>query len=201
MKRKTGVAALISIMLAAALSAMLVLAACEALGGAEEPQTNLARPYISIQPESRSLYTTDDISGLELKIDIWDWESSDGSISYQWYQFEDINEYCANIATGVAGGTAIRGATGRSYTPTVTPTAGKKYYFYVMVTNTNSDALDVTRASIQSEVATIAFSKPGDPLVPIISRNPANANYGWGRSLNALKVEARLPRLDDGVAP
>jgi len=196
MKRKTGVAAFTGIMLAAALTVMLVLAACQQLGEAEEPQKNLAMPYISIQPESRSLYTTDDISGLVLKVDVWEWEPSDGSISYQWYQFEDINEYCAN-----GKGTEIGGATEKIYTPVITAEAGKKYYFYVMVTNTNSDALDKPTDFIQSEVATIAFSAPGDPLVPIIVRNPANASYGWGRSLNALKVEARLPRLDDGVAP
>jgi hypothetical protein len=177
------------ILLVAVLAA--VLAACQ-LGGAEEPQKNLTRPYISVQPESGSFYINDYTAPI-LKVEVWDWSSLDGSLSYQWYQFEDMEEYCTN------GGTAISGATGTSFTPSVTPTAGKQYYFYVNVTNTKSDALDIPSASIQSEVAALSFSAVGDPLFPIIVRHPANARYAWGRALNAAKVEAKLPKDANGV--
>jgi len=189
MKKKLGLAAVISIML----TAMLVLASC-GLSGAEDPLTNLARPYISVQPESRSFFT-DNYEPYTLKVELWDWVAKDGKITYQWYKFEDVDEYCEN------GGTAIDGATGASYNPTdITPTADKVYYFYVVVTNTNSETLDITSATIQSEIATIAFSAPGkntSPLFPLVSRSPANASYGWGRALNALKVDARLPKVTD----
>jgi len=189
MKKKLGLAAVISIML----TVMLVLAAC--LSGAEEPPTNLARPYISVQPESKSFYTND-YQPYELKVEIWDWEDNEGSITYQWYQFDDIDEYCLN------GGTEISGARNSRYTPNVTAENDKVYYFYVVVTNTNSNTLDITTASIQSEVATIAFSAPGknsSPLFPIISRSPSDASYGWGRALNALKVDARLPKITNNL--
>jgi glucuronoarabinoxylan endo-1,4-beta-xylanase len=189
MNKKIGVAAFISIILAAA----LVLAACE-LGSAEDPLKNLSRPFISVQPQSKSFATNAYTTPHILSVDIWDWDDKDGELTYQWYGFEDINIYCQN-----GSGTEISGATESSYTPNITATAGKKYYFYVVVTNTNKDAGDVTSASIQSEVATIAFSAPGDPLVPVISRNPADASYGWGRALNALKVEAKLQRASENV--
>ena len=179
-------------------SALVVLAGCQ-LGGAEEPRKNLTRPYISVQPESRSFYVTDDIAGnaLQLTVEIWDWVSADGDISYQWYTFEDIEEYC----TEPVGGTAINGANGASYMPSgISPEAGKTYYYYVVVTNNNGDALDITTASTQSEVAAISFSAAGDPLAPIIVRKPANASYRWGSELNPLKVEARLPvKTADGA--
>jgi O-glycosyl hydrolase len=184
MKRKMCVAVVACIILA------VVMVGCE-LGGADTARKNLARPYISVQPESWSFYT-DNYTVPTLKVEIFDWVSGDGSLSYQWYKFEDIDKYCEN------GGERINGATRSTYTPEVAATAGKLYYFYVVVTNSNSDALDVTSASIQSDIATIAFSAPGDPLFPIISRHPANASYGWGRPLNALKVEARLAKESDG---
>jgi len=188
MKKKSGAALVIGIMLIA----MPVLAACQ-LSGAGDPPINLPWPYISVQPESRSFFT-DNYEPYELKVEIWDWVAKDGAITYQWYKFEDIDEYCAN------GGTPIGGATRNSYTPNdLTVEAGKVYYFYAVVTNKNSNTLDITEASIQSEVAVIAFSEPGknSPLFPIISRSPADASYGWGRALNALKVDARLPKVLD----
>jgi len=188
MKKKLGLAAVISIMLIA----MLVLAACQ-LSGAEDPPTNLARPYISVQPESRSFFT-DNYVPYTLKVEVWDWVQKEGAITYQWYSFTDIDDYCIN------GGTPISGATQASYAPTdVTAEANKLYYFYVVITNTNSNTLDVTSAKIQSEIATIAFSAPGknSPLFPIVSRSPADASYGWGRALNAIKVDARLPKVLD----
>ena len=192
MKKKLGLVAVISIVL----TMMLVLTAC-GLGGAEDPLTNLARPYISVQPESRSFYT-DEYEPYALKVELWDWETKDGAITYQWYKFEDVDEYCAN-----GKGTLINGATTASYSPTdITPEAGKVYYYYVVVTNTNSKTLDTTSASIQSEIAIIAFSAPGkntSPLFPILSRSPANASYGWGRALNALRVDARLPKVTNAL--
>jgi len=191
MKRKTGAAVFISIMLAAALA----LAACE-LGGAEAPKKNLVLPYISVHPQSSSFYT-DAYTAPELSVEVWDWISGDGNLSYQWYKFTDIAEYCEN------GGEEIAGATQTTYKPDISdPGAGDKFYYYVIVTNTNDEALgDVKSAAIQSEVAAIAFSAPGDPLVPIITKNPANASYGWGRALNALRVEARIPKIADAANP
>jgi len=189
MNKKRGVAIIVSIILAAA----LVLAACE-LGGAEDPLKDIVKPYISVQPESRSFFT-DAYTAPTLSVEVWDWDDADGALSYQWYKFEDIDEYCTN-----GGGTEIGGATDKTYTPDdITPAATTRVYYYVIVTNTNNNAKSDKKAIIQSEVATIAFSKTGDPMVPIISRNPADASYGWGRALNALKVEARMPKINENA--
>jgi len=187
MNKKTM--AIISILFTALLAVAFI--ACQ-LGGAEEPAKNLTRPYISVQPESRSFFV-DNYEPPELKVEIWEWDPGDGDLSYQWYRFEDIDEYCAN------GGTPIGGAGDTSYTPTdITPAVDKQYYFYVAVTNTKSDALDTPTMTIQSEMAVISFSASGNnPLFPIIARQPADANYSWGRSLNAMKVDARLPKVEN----
>jgi len=190
MNKKLGVAALISIILAAA----LVLATCGELGGAEEARKVLTNPYISVQPQSRSFYT-DAYTVPELSVELWDWVAKDGSITYQWYQFEDIDDYCKD------GGTAIDGETTDTYVPDIVPEADKLYYFYVVITNTNGNALGETKKTIQSDIATIAFSAPGtgEPLFPVIFKNPSDASYGWGRSLNSLKVDAILQKVNENV--
>jgi len=190
-------------MFCAALALALVIAACD-LGGAEAAARNIIRPYISLQPKSASYYN--DATGVagslagyvysappELSVEVWDWEPEDGSITYQWYTFTDVETYCAS------GGTAITGATSSVYTPPdyTDITAGKQYYYYVVVTNTNAGAADVTMAALQSEIAVISFSNPNAPLVPVVAKNPANATYGWGAPLNALQVKATVP--DGGV--
>jgi len=182
MNKKTLAAVLTGIVLAVA----LVFSACE-LGGVETPAKNIMKPYISVHPRGASYYT-DQAQSTTLSVEVWDWDGDDGSLSYQWYTFDDVETYCAN-----GGGTAISGATGTSYTPSPAVQGGKSYFYYVVVTNRKSDALDMTSASIQSEVAAISYSNPGDPLVPVISRHPTSATYGWGAALNALRVDAELP--------
>ncbi|MDR0457118.1 MAG: hypothetical protein LBH20_10600 [Treponema sp.] len=180
------------------LSAMLVFSGCTQLSNAEAPPKNIVRPYISVQPRSASYYTNAAPATIELKIQIWDWKQADeGTLSCQWYTFNTIEEYCTS-----GGGAAIDGASDISYddadgtTTSIynlpfTATAGTKYY-YVVVTNKNPNAGDSKQATVQSEVAVISFSDPGDPLLPIVVRNPVSAKYGWGAMLNTLKVEARL---------
>jgi O-glycosyl hydrolase len=176
---------------------LLALSACE-LSEAEEAQKNLMRPYISEQPQSASYYNAQYGTNAALvysapptlSVDVYDWDDGDGKLTYQWYGFEDLEEYCA-----ARSGTPIPGATGKTYTPDqLDTTKGKKYYYYVVVTNTNKDALDEEKsASIQSEIAVIAFSAPGESLVPILAKSPANARYGWGATPNELQARATAP--------
>jgi hypothetical protein len=106
-------------LIAAAACACLALAVCGcSLPGAEPAKKMISKPYISIQPRSYSYYTGafgDNSlvysSPPRLEITIFDWNSGDGTLSYQWYGFASIDEYCAS------GGTPIAGATGASYTP------------------------------------------------------------------------------------
>jgi len=114
----------------AALCLALIICGCS-LSGAEPAKKIISKPYISVQPQSHSYYTGafGDNPALvyssppRLEITIFDWNSGDGSLSYQWYSFASIDEYCAS------GGTLIAGATGANYTPTgITAQKGNKYY-------------------------------------------------------------------------
>jgi O-glycosyl hydrolase len=180
---------------AACLCMALLIASCS-LSGAEPARKIISKPYISIQPESHSYYTSDFGDKPELvysapprlEITIFDWNSGDGSLSYQWYSFATIDDYCAN------NGTQIAGATGGNYTPTgIIAQKGNKYYYYATVTNTNSNALEETSSTIQSDIAVISFSDPGEPLAPIITRSPSNAAYRWGAPFNQMQVKAVAP--------
>ena len=189
MKNKKLITALCGILL----TSLLVLGACQ-LGSEEPPQKAITRPYISLHPQSASYYTGSgdgSYTDKELEVVIWDWDSDDGNLSYQWYTFTDINDYFKT------GGTLIGGATGTAYTPPSgtmsAAVGGDRFYYYVIVTNNKSDAIGDTVASIQSEAAVIAFSNTGTALAPIISRHPANASYSWGTTLNPLRVEASVP--------
>jgi len=169
------------------LIAAALIAGCE-LGDSSTAAKPIVKPYISIQPIGGSFFT-DAYTAPVLKVEVYDWNKSDGSLSFQWYEFTDIEEYCNN-----KGGTAINGAKDTEYTPSLTPAADEIHYFYVVVTNSDSSAQGAKKASIQSEVIAISFSNPGEPLYPVVTANPASATYGWGALLNPLKVAALLPK-------
>jgi O-glycosyl hydrolase len=179
-----------------ALAAMLVFSGCQQLGSAEPPAKNIVKPYISIQPRSASYHTNDTDIINKLGIEIWDWKDADGTLSSQWYTFNTIEDYITGTVTELQG-TDLASETDSAgvlitkteLTLSITPTAGTKYY-YVAITNKKPDAGDMTQATVKSEVAAISFSAPGEPLTPIIVRNPVSAAYGWGAVLNSLRVEA-----------
>jgi O-glycosyl hydrolase len=205
MQKKWCTAALAVITLAV----VLICSSC--LGEAEEAKPNIVKPYISIQPKSASYFTDDyaDIENKSLSMEIWDWTRAEGSLRYQWYWFEDIEAYCITRS-----GTAIPGESGAlegvedpetgyviyktTYTPDIQPEAGKQYFYYVLVTNSNPDA-ETTSSSTASEIAVISFSNPGDPMIPVISRQPSNATYGWGAEMSPLRVDASLPEGAEGI--
>jgi len=185
------------------LSAMLVFSGCEQLSTGEPPPRNIVKPFVSIQPKSVS-HHIGDVSSVQLKIIIWDWnQEEEGQLSFQWYTFDTIEQYIDS------GGKMIAGETNMSYdsashdTTSVLDidvsgqTAGTKYY-YVVITNTNPEAGDKTTDVTRSEVAAVSLSNPGDPLIPVILRNPSDATYTWGAILNALRVEAQKPGDKEG---
>jgi O-glycosyl hydrolase len=186
------------------LIAAALIAGCS-LGDSSTAAKPIARPYISVQPQGASFYT-DKYTAPTLSVEIYDWNEKDGKLSYKWYSFTDIEAYCA-----ARSGDEVSGAEswvereedvvryGSSYTPSITPIADDIYYFYVVITNSDSEAQGDTKAIIQSEVVAISFSDPGDPLYPVIAANPANASYGWGAQLNPLRVTATRPEGDNNL--
>jgi len=148
-------------------------------------------PYISVQPSSCALSTTDAVPGLA--IEIAEWDKLDGNLTFQWYTFATLEDYFKDNAEPVDG--EVEEADDNivsSCTPSITPAAGKTFYFYVEVTNTNPDAIGAKSATVRSDVATISFITPGKPATPVISQNPADASYTMGRmaAIAALDVRA-----------
>jgi len=181
-------------------AAVLVISACKDVAGAEAPKRNIMKPYISVQPVSASYHVSDTGTTAQLSFTIWEWNGADGALSYQWFTFDTIKDYCEGKSTALTEKTPIdldtmvdsdNNITIAFPLSNITPAANKQYFFYAVVTNTNPEAGDKTSASIQSEVAVISFSADGEPLVPIIVKNPVDATYGWGDTLNTLRVEAR----------
>jgi O-glycosyl hydrolase len=154
-------------------------------------------PYISVQPQSYALNTAG-FTAPTLNVEVAEWNSKDGSLSYQWYAFTELKDYYKGVVQPVAG------ATSQSFTPAnVTAEAGKTYYYYVVVTNTNSNAIPTDpddpesgkTAIIQSEVAVITFNTEGSPATPVITQNPADAAYIMGRQAALASLEVRTGEI------
>jgi len=106
---------------------------------AAAPVVNAATPTIDAQPQSITVK-----AGEAATLSVTASVSDGGKLTYQWY---------SNTTNSTSGGTAIGGATGSSYSPS-TITAGT-YYFYVVVTNTNSVVTGTQTAPITSAAATV----------------------------------------------
>jgi O-glycosyl hydrolase len=93
--------------------------------------------------------------------------SGSGMLSYQWY---------SNTVASASGGQQLAGQTSDNYQPTVSATPGT-YYYYVIVTNTDSSATGAQSASIPSSVATIRVYPYDATPAPVISGQPANGEF------------------------
>ena len=119
----------------------------------EAPKTPeiAAQPVISTNPTSAMVFKGETLPPLTIKASSTD----GGTISYQWY---------SNTTPSNSGGTLISGADKASYTPSVTAGVTGIYYFYVVITNTNPEALTTTTSAITTEpiqvVVESAISRP-----------------------------------------
>jgi hypothetical protein len=117
----------------------MVFAGCSYTTNEDSSKTNAATPVIGTQPADAS-YT---VGAAATAVSVSASVSDGGTLTYQWYS--------AVSASGT--GTAVSGATSAVYTPDTT-TAGT-YYYYCVVTNTNSSVTGTKTASVTSSVATI----------------------------------------------
>jgi O-glycosyl hydrolase len=183
-----------------ALAALFFVPGCQL--AVNDPIRNIpiVSPYISEHPKSASYNIDRNYFGHdELKVVVQGWKKPDGKITYQWYTFESYEEYCENVEKEEEGGTLIPGATKAVYSPDIPypPTAGDKYFYYVIVTNDFKTGTDKTTASIRSDIAIISFYNNSQAPFPVITRHPVDASYTIGRvtSINPLEVRATA----DGV--
>jgi O-glycosyl hydrolase len=159
----------------------------------------IVNPYISVHPQSASynVQHPDYVGYDALEVYVHDWIGMDGTLSYQWYRFENMEAYNAGNVTEISGNSAKRAR----YFPSLEETAGKTYYFFVVVTNDYPDALAGTPSTdtITSDIAIISFYNNSMAPRPVITRYPSSASYIIGRaeSINPLEVRA----VADGIAP
>jgi O-glycosyl hydrolase len=173
---------------------LVLITTCQLAVDEAVQDVSLTDPYISKQPASASYFVGED-PVFPLSIDVYEWAENDGNLSYQWYDFHDIDDYVLGKAR------RIPGATGKTYTP-VAPdfktSAGETNYYYVEVTNNNSKVnIGPQSGFVRSEVAVISFTDLEDALPPVFSRHPGSASYQAGRAVNSLttRVAVRPDRV------
>ncbi|TDW20577.1 hypothetical protein EDD63_11243 [Breznakia blatticola] len=127
------------------------------------------KPIIENQPEG-DIYEINEQANT-LHVDAR--KDGDGTLSYQWYEFETFNSDTKH---------PIEGETTDSYTPSTT-TLGEKAYC-VVITNT----LHGTTASVESERVEIKVFEPTG--IPTITENPKSAIYGQKAKAKTLRVSA-----------
>jgi len=107
-------------------------------------------PVIEVQPKDGIYFTGEAVKPLTIQTER---AMDGGTISVQWF---------SNTRQEARNGTRITGATGTSYTPTVT--ASGNHYFYAIVTNTNQGVIsNVKTATTASRAAKIVITTPSVP--------------------------------------
>jgi O-glycosyl hydrolase len=106
-------------------------------------------PEITVQPQSRIYFSTDTL--LDLTVDAAEPED-DGVLTYQWY---------SNTTNSNTGGTLITGETRKTYTPPVSLDTQGRYYYYAVVTNTNTEVERNKIVTTASKVAILSVQTAG----------------------------------------
>ncbi len=111
---------------------------------------SVEKPQITSEmgdPVTYDLHATADALTVEATV-------SEGTLSYQWYR---------NNVDSNGGGTAIDGATEATYTPPTTESG--TIYYYVVVTNTVGDGVQLTASGTKSVTITEQEAAPEEPEV------------------------------------
>ena len=104
-------------------------------------------PVIAKQPDNAIYFNGDTVKALTVEAD----DPEDGGVlSYQWY---------SNSKSSNTDGAAIQGATAKTLTLNLSTATVNKFYYYAVVTNTNSYVQNPT-SSIASRVAEISIMTP-----------------------------------------
>jgi len=99
-----------------------------------------------------------------------------GTLTYQWY---------SSTTASTSGGTPIDGATGASYTPTIT--AQGTNYYYVAITNTRTEASGRPISSLNSSIAAIRVVSANATITVNTTKAQYVRGYGgmapfWGNA-------------------
>jgi O-glycosyl hydrolase len=187
----------------------IIFSACELETAGQVRYVAIRSPWISVQPESMAILNSEYSSANppELSIKIYDWNNADGSLSYQWFTFTDLNDFTDDKTEtgGTPSGHGIpldlepvpitddyRDADGDitiSHPIHVTAHAGQRHYYYVEVINKNSKATWDREIRIRSEIVTVRFYAATESKPPVISKQPLGATYRFGATINTMQVK------------
>lgn len=135
-------------------------------GGGEV--VDAALPVIHTEPVSQTVKVGDTV-----KLDVEATANDDGELGYQWYRNDIENN---------SDGIAIEGATDSSY-DAPTEDVGTTYY-YVIVTNTNTNVNGVQTANISSAVVQVKVSEEVDSVtVESLTVTPATVELEAGETV------------------
>jgi len=135
-------------------------------------------PVITAQPEGGTVKT-----GSTHTMTV---TATGGALSYQWYSYLTPYQYENHL------GDLIAGATDASYQPPNFTVEGTNN-FYVIVTNTNSQATGRRELSVRSNPAIIGVNDPNNAVFPIIKQQPENIGdvvFRRNMELPVLTIEA-----------
>ncbi|MGI6665645.1 MAG: putative Ig domain-containing protein [Christensenellaceae bacterium] len=133
--------------------------------------TDADTPIITTQPEGATYKVGDTAEAMEVAVASL---NDGGVLSYQWYTAVSESSY--------EGAVEIGSATSASYVPP-TNVEGDFYYF-VRVTNTNSNATTETEAIVDSDIVTISVR---DAMPPVFtSSNTYTATYGTAATFDVI---------------
>ncbi len=136
-----------------------------------------ASPTIDIQPVGDNV-NKDAISPM---LNVLASVSDSGSLSYQWY---------SNITDRNSGGTLLIGATDSSYA--VPTTSVGTTFYYVVVTNTNTNATGAQTASVTSNTVAVTVNALTHAAEPQINTQPLGQTVTEGADSPTLSVEASV---------
>ncbi|WP_343256383.1 family 43 glycosylhydrolase [Ligaoa zhengdingensis] len=115
---------------------------------------NARRPIISTQPKDVTV-----IVDTEAELSVEAMVKDSGVVTYQWY---------SNTTDSNVGGTEIAGATSASFKPSTAEIG--TFYYYVVITNTNADAVGSEKtAFVTSDVATVQVDPAPSTECDIVS--------------------------------
>jgi O-glycosyl hydrolase len=136
-----------------------------------------SEPVIRAQPQNAIYFPGDTVTALSVTVA----EPEDGgTLSYQWY---------TSLTSSTSGGTPISGATTDSFMPPVNPSALGVYYYYVVVTNTNTYVTNPTK-TVTSRVAEVNVTNPANMNANAIFRVVYGGmnNYQYVRGFGGMDV-------------
>jgi len=147
-------------------------------------RVNAEYPTIDVNPAISTEYVLGDtIVPLTLSASLKE-EDSEGVLSYEWFQSDTDSN---------TGGTSVSASSASpDFTPEIT-TAGT-YYYYAVVTNTDTSKNGVQESAVHSNVAIIVMWQYANAAAPTITTEPQDGNHArrFSTVITPLSVSASV---------